>query len=145
MCLAALMPAHTRPVLVTDAGFRSPWFRAVSAQGWDWVGRLRGTIRVKPVAVADRDDHRAPCRALHPRADQVPRLLPAMHINRSHPLRCCLAVCRKPAKGRKHLTRRVGREALARPWPMEPVWRWLQRLRELPEHVLDQMVAPFRP
>lgn len=29
--LAALMPGHVRPVLITDAGFRSPWFREVSA------------------------------------------------------------------------------------------------------------------
>jgi hypothetical protein len=49
-----------------------------------------------------------------------------------------------PAKRRRKLysTLRVGREALARSWRMEPVWKWLQRLRELPEHVLDQMVAP---
>jgi hypothetical protein len=46
-----------------------------------------------------------------------------------------------PAKRRRKLypTLRVGREALARSWPMEPVCKWLQRLRELPEHVLDQM------
>ena len=49
-----------------------------------------------------------------------------------------------PAKRRRKLypTLRVGREALTQSWTMEPVWRWLQRLRELPEHVLDQMVAP---
>ena len=257
--LAALMPTHARPVLVTDAGFRSPWFRAVSAQGWDWVGRLRGTTLVKPVEVEDHADQWVSCRALHPSASDKPRLLPAMHINRSCPLECRLAVYRKRAKGRKHLTRhgtvarsklsrqcaarerepwlivaspslshmsarqlvtlygrrmqiessfrdlkshryghafensltrkrrrldilllvnalasfaqwlaglgceatgidqwlypakrrrklystlRVGREALARSWSMEPVWKWLQRLRELPEHVLDQMVAP---
>ncbi|MBN6152873.1 IS4 family transposase [Xanthomonas sp. AmX2] len=257
--LAALMPKHARPILITDAGFRTPWFRAVSAQGWDWVGRLRGTTQVKPVDVEDRTDQWVPCRALHPLACEKPRLLPAMHINRGWPLACCLAVYRKRAKGRKHITRhgtvarsklsrqcaarerepwlimaspglvhmsarqlvtlygrrmqiessfrdlkshhyghgfedsltrkrrrldilllvnalasfvqwlaglgceatgidqwlypakrrrklystlRVGREALARSWPMEPVWKWLQRLRELPEHVLDQMVAP---
>lgn len=49
-----------------------------------------------------------------------------------------------PAKRRRKLysTLRVGRQALARSWPMEPVRKWLQRLRELPEHVLDQMIAP---
>ena len=254
--LAALMPEHARPILVTDAGFRSPWLREVLALGWDWVGRLRGTTQVKPVEVANEW---VPCRALHHLAREKPRLLPLMHINRSHPLACCLAVYRKPAKGRKHLTHqgkvarsklsrqcaarerepwliiaspglghmsarqlvalyarrmqietsfrdlkshryghgfedsltrkghrlailllvdalatlviwlaglaceatgidqwlypakrrrklystiRVGREALVRCWPMAPVWTWLQRLRNLPEHVLNQMVAP---
>ncbi|MCE4300561.1 transposase, partial [Xanthomonas hortorum] len=40
--LRALVPDDVRPILVTDAGFRTPWFRAVSAMGWCWVGRLRG-------------------------------------------------------------------------------------------------------
>lgn len=35
--LAALMPEHARPILITDAGFRGPWFREVSAQGWNWL------------------------------------------------------------------------------------------------------------
>ncbi len=49
-----------------------------------------------------------------------------------------------PATRRRKLysTIRIGREALTRCWPMEPVCRWLQRLRNLPECVLDQMVAP---
>ncbi|OOX15920.1 transposase, partial [Xanthomonas campestris pv. azadirachtae] len=41
---------------------------------------------------------------------------------------------------RKHAaTMRVGRQALARRWPMEPVSRWLERLRTLPEAVREQM------
>lgn len=30
-----------RPVLVTDAGFESPWFDRVVELGWDYVGRVR--------------------------------------------------------------------------------------------------------
>lgn len=258
-CLAALMPEHARPILITDAGFRSPWFREVSALGWDWLGRLRGTTRVKPIEVGGQNDQWVSCRALHVLACERPRTLPPMQINRSHPVACVLAVYRKPAKGRKHITRhgavarsklsrqcaarerepwlvvaspglahmsarqlialygrrmqieasfrdlkshrhghgfedslthkqhrlstlllvnamasfaqwlaglgceatgidqwlypakrrrklystlRVGREALVRSWPMAPLWNWMQQLRELPEHVLDQMGAP---
>lgn len=36
-------------------------------------------------------------------------------------------------------TLRVGREALIRRWPMEPVSRWLERLRTLPQAVRTQM------
>ncbi|OLK00718.1 transposase, partial [Xanthomonas oryzae pv. oryzae] len=36
-------------------------------------------------------------------------------------------------------TLRVGREALVRCWPMEPVSRWLERLRALPDAVREQM------
>jgi hypothetical protein len=27
--------------VITDAGFRAPWFRAVEAMGWHWIGRVR--------------------------------------------------------------------------------------------------------
>jgi hypothetical protein len=43
--LKAVLPNDCRPILITDAGFRGPWFRAVEALGWDWVGRVRNKIK----------------------------------------------------------------------------------------------------
>ena len=37
----SVLPEGCRPIVVTDAGFRGPWFRDVEALGWDWVGRIR--------------------------------------------------------------------------------------------------------
>lgn len=45
--LRAVVPVQCRPILITDAGFRGPWFRAVEALGWDWVGRVRNCIKVQ--------------------------------------------------------------------------------------------------
>ena len=42
--LADILPANKRPIIVTDAGFRGPWFRQVEALGWDWVGRVRNKV-----------------------------------------------------------------------------------------------------
>jgi Transposase DDE domain len=39
--LKSMLPPGCQPIVITDAGFRSPWFRAVEAQGWHWVGRSR--------------------------------------------------------------------------------------------------------
>lgn len=39
--LKALLPAAIRPIIVTDAGFRAPWFDYIIKLGWDFVGRLR--------------------------------------------------------------------------------------------------------
>lgn len=36
-------------------------------------------------------------------------------------------------------TLRVGREALVRRWPLEPVSKWLDRIRSLPRTIVDQM------
>jgi hypothetical protein len=43
--LSLILPDNCRPILVTDAGFESPWFREVDAIGWDYVGRVRNTTR----------------------------------------------------------------------------------------------------
>jgi hypothetical protein len=259
--LHALVPDGVRPILVTDAGFRTPWFRAVSALRWYWLGRLRGRTQVKPLEVEDHLEQWVDCRHLHVLASQTPRELPLMQARRSDPLTCRLVVYAKVRQGRKHRNRRcpkqvarssssrkaaarerepwliiaspdlaepsarqlvtlyarrmqiessfrdlkshrygqgfedsltrngarlqilllvgtlaafaswlaglgceatgiaqwllpirakrklystlrVGREALARKWPMEPVSQWLDRLRSLPPAVLDQMLLP---
>jgi Transposase DDE domain len=114
--LKALVPETARPILVTDAGYRSPWFRAVSALGWDWLGRLRNSTLVKPVEVEDRDEEWIPCRALHPLASSTPRDLGFMHTVRSDPWICRVVVYRKAPKGRKHRTRhgQIARSKLSR-------------------------------
>lgn len=43
--LRGILPESCRPIIVTDAGFRGPWFREVESYGWDWVGRIRNTIK----------------------------------------------------------------------------------------------------
>lgn len=40
--LHAALPPGCRPCILTDAGFKNPWFKAVSALAWDYVGRVRG-------------------------------------------------------------------------------------------------------
>lgn len=47
--LRALFPDDTRAVVVTDAGFRGPWFEAVHKLGWDYIGRLNAGVNVQPV------------------------------------------------------------------------------------------------
>ena len=39
--LKAVLPLCEPPIIVTDAGFRAPWFMAVRQMGWHFVGRLR--------------------------------------------------------------------------------------------------------
>ena len=39
--LKALLPSSVKPIIVTDAGFRAPWFSYIRSMGWDFVGRLR--------------------------------------------------------------------------------------------------------
>jgi hypothetical protein len=45
--IASLMPEGVKPIVVTDAGFRGPWLKKVLRKGWDFVGRVRGRVRVR--------------------------------------------------------------------------------------------------
>ncbi|MFT5416549.1 MAG: hypothetical protein ACI915_002876, partial [Gammaproteobacteria bacterium] len=39
--LADIVGPDCRPIIVTDAGFKTPWFREVLALNWNFVGRSR--------------------------------------------------------------------------------------------------------
>jgi hypothetical protein len=40
--LRSILPTECRPIVVTDAGFRGPFFDEINHLGWDFVGRVRG-------------------------------------------------------------------------------------------------------
>lgn len=40
------MPAGVQVIIVTDAGFRRPWFTQVERLGWSWIGRIRAGVCV---------------------------------------------------------------------------------------------------
>lgn len=39
--LKTLLPSYSTPIIITDAGFRAPWFAHVLKLNWHFVGRLR--------------------------------------------------------------------------------------------------------
>ncbi len=45
--LEEVLPPTSRPIIVTDAGFRAPWVRQVLKLGWDFVARVRGRAYVR--------------------------------------------------------------------------------------------------
>lgn len=64
--LARLLPPGCCPIVLSDAGFRRPWFCAVEALTWDYVGRVRGTAQVQPQSAEPTDpDAWVRCTALH--------------------------------------------------------------------------------
>lgn len=99
--LKQIVPETTTPIVVTDAGFRSPWFRAVDRLGWYWLGRLRHNPLIKPTDAHDKYDW-VPSRALYELAGRVPRDLGRMDTARDNPWVCRVVLYRKAPKGRKH-------------------------------------------
>lgn len=39
--LHRMLPKDAAPIIITDAGFRIPWFKLVEELGWHYIGRVR--------------------------------------------------------------------------------------------------------
>ena len=98
--LKALLPSGTKPILVTDAGFRAPWFRAVAKLGWQYVGRLRHRTQIKLQNQPWMNN-----RKLLSKACRKPQRFSPAHIVASNPLRVDLVLYRKKRAGRVQLNR----------------------------------------
>lgn len=99
LTLRMLLPTGVRPIIVTDAGFRGPWFRDVESLNWHWVGRVRNRTMV------EQEGYWLPCKALYVDATPVPEDLGTFRICRSDPLEARLCVIHKAPKGRHRMTR----------------------------------------
>ena len=94
--LKKVLPHDCHPIVVTDAGFRTPWFRAVVAMGWDFVGRVGGPTRV---SAADEEDGMRVERVFE-RATTRGRYLGEMDLVRKNALTCHAYLLKKKKQGR---------------------------------------------
>jgi hypothetical protein len=51
-----MLTLDCKPIVISAAGLRSPWFLAVEALGWHWVGRSRNRDLVRTHADTDDTD-----------------------------------------------------------------------------------------
>lgn len=94
--LKAILPQSCQPIIVTDAGFRTPWFRAVLELGWDFVGRVGGHMMVSP---ADEEDWMR-VEQVFEMATTRGRYLGEIDLVRKEPLACHAYLLRKKKQGR---------------------------------------------
>jgi Transposase DDE domain len=99
--LATVIPPDCKPVIVTDAGFRTPWFDAVAACGWDFIGRIRDTT------MCFSQQEWIPARSLYATARSKPQDLGWLLLTRYKPRAYRLILSKLPKiKGRKRTTRK---------------------------------------
>ena len=97
--LKALLPEGVRPILVTDAGFRAPWFKAVNRLGWHWIGRIRNRTYLRAHGTVAWSG----CKTLYDAAHARPQALGAYQVVRSNPVACRLHLVKRP---KRHRTRK---------------------------------------
>lgn len=113
--LKGMLPETCRPIVVSDAGFRVPWFTLVESFGWDWIGRVRNRTLVQ-WANDDVDDKEAwfPCKILYEQATAIPKGLGMARLARSNPIACQLILYKGKPKGRVQKNRQGKRSGATR-------------------------------
>ena len=97
--LSSILPKTARPIIVTDAGFRAPWFKLLDTMGWPWVGRIRNRDMV-----CSPNKSWVACKTLYAKARaQAKDLGPFLYV-RSNAVACRLVTIKKTARGRYKAT-----------------------------------------
>nr|WP_278383596.1 IS4 family transposase [Alteromonas mediterranea] len=101
---------YSRPIIVTDAGYKSPWFREVLALGWDIVGRIRKSHFYS----LDRGNTWQCIRHLYGQATCRPKRFDNSQIVRNNRFTCTLVLFKQKTKGRHASNPDVTRKASKR-------------------------------
>lgn len=94
--LKSILPPHCDPIIVTDAGFRTPWFREVQALGWDFVGRVGGHTMLSSAGEAEW----VRVEKVFESATQRGRYLGEIDLVRKDPLSCHAYLLKKKKQNR---------------------------------------------
>lgn len=96
--LKDILPKNIKVVIITDAGFRATWFKAVRTIGFDWLGRVRNKNYYRTL-----DNNRWRYTAsLYEEATSKVRVIHDATLTKSNSLSCTLLLTKKKMKGRKH-------------------------------------------
>ena len=111
--LKSVLPSGCTPVVVTDAGFRGRWFCQVEANGWPWIGRVRGRVYCRRSATG----RWALAKTLHREATSRAKAFTDGVLYKFRPLACDLYLVKKYQRARGAPRKRRGLGALARKSP----------------------------
>jgi hypothetical protein len=92
--LKSILLPQCRPIFITDAGFRSTWFKLLDNMGYAWIGRIRNRDMVRSSS-AESAWHG--CKNLYKKANSEPNDLGQFHYVRCNPVACRLV--RRLSKG----------------------------------------------
>ena len=99
--LKTLLPEGCKPILITDAGFRTPWFKLVEEMGWDWVGRVRNRHDIRWTQGGPWFD----AKKCYKKATNRSRLLGTGLLTKRHQHPCQFVIYKNKPQGRKHKNR----------------------------------------
>lgn len=100
--LKSMFNHSTKAIIVTDAGFRCPWFQQVREVGWDFVGRVRNRTQYQ----LSNGTTWTPVKQLHIGASKTAKCIGEVKLAKSNPTKLNLVVYKKAKKGRHKFNRK---------------------------------------
>ena len=97
--LQSILPEDCCPCILTDAGFKNPWFKMVSALGWNYVGRIRGLVQY------DDGSGFKSIKNLFIQAGTIPKYLGSYLIAKTNSLKTNVYIYKGKSKGRHQFTK----------------------------------------
>ena len=94
--LKMVLPDDCKPIIVTDAGFKNPWFSQVQSMGWDYVGRSVSSV----LYLTDSDNKWLPIRELYSEAVSKAEFIATTKVSKTTPLLHSIYRYKEKAKGR---------------------------------------------
>jgi hypothetical protein len=98
--LKTMLPKDCKPIIVTDAGFRIPWFKMVLSLNWDYVGRFRNRTHAKKVA----EHSWYPVKKLYEQSNSTAKDLGTYELGEQVAFKSRLVIFKREHKGRKDKT-----------------------------------------
>ncbi len=95
--LKMVIPDDCKPIIVTDAGFRCPWFKLVDSFGWDYVGRVRNNTQY----LAPLEQSWLPIKTLYSQAKLKPQYLFESCLAKANPVKGHFYTVKSKPKKRK--------------------------------------------
>jgi hypothetical protein len=92
--LHSLLP-NACPIVVCDAGFHGDFFRTVTALGWDFVARIRGTAQFRCAGTTHTK------KSLYKKASSRPLDFPRSELYVRRSIKCRLVLVRRPHSRRR--------------------------------------------
>ncbi len=95
--LKTMLLSDCKPIIVTNAGFRIPWFRQILSLKWDYVGRIRNRTHCKKLS----EQHWYPVKKLYVQASSRAKWLGEFLLGENSPFQSRLVLFKRAVRGRK--------------------------------------------
>ncbi len=94
--LKKILPEACCPIIVTDVGYHTSWFKAVRKLGWDYVGRVRGLVKYSP----EGQTQWFSLKNIYQKATKSVKRLGRVRLSKTEPIECVLCYYKGASKGR---------------------------------------------